>query len=111
MNYFLLCDVVFLANFGLEKSVVLDLWSLLQDSNPYRAFIIDHLFWALFFLKTYPTNAVGASHWHVDIKTYRTHLWSCLVLLFRCLQPVKYNYNYLIYQPLLSSISKPEEKR
>lgn len=43
-----------------------------------------HLLMALFFLTAYPVDAVGASHFGVDISTYRESVWGSLVAICEC---------------------------
>jgi hypothetical protein len=61
--------------FGVSADVCAELWKLLHPVNVNGA-SPKHLLWALFFLKVYPTESIGASMvGHVDEKTYRKWVW------------------------------------
>ena len=68
----------FRARFGLDPISVLILWKMLTTegieilSTPLS---LEHLFWALDFLKNYSNESVQADNYGVDPKTYRKWLW------------------------------------
>ena len=81
MNY---SDRKFHAHFGLSKSTILILFSVLQtvETTYGYTFTLDHLLWTFYFLKVYNSVDVSASHFNVDCKTYRIWIWRVLLILF-----------------------------
>jgi len=66
------------AHFGVSAEVSLQLWLLLVDAELLDNLLPKHLLWALFFLKKYPTEHVGASRWNVTPKTFRKYIWKMI---------------------------------
>ena len=67
----------FRALFGVNCSVALKVWKLLETTNILKTKKCNpaHLLMALYFLKSYSTEAQISSHFSVDAKTYRKWLW------------------------------------
>jgi hypothetical protein len=84
-------DRQFHAHFGVSKSTILILFSILQKVQiTYEyTFTLDHLLWTFYFLKVYNSVDVSAEHFHIDCKTYRLWIWRVLLILFLHLDTVK----------------------
>ncbi len=89
MNY---SDRQFHAHFGISKSTILILFSILQrvEASYGYTFSLDHLLWTFYFLKVYNSVDVSASHFQIDCKTYRFWMWKVLIILFIHLDTVCY---------------------
>lgn len=64
----------FKANYGTHPAVVATLWRLLQRVG-YRSLQKKHLFWALYFLKTYSSERVRCSTFKCCRETQRNKIW------------------------------------
>lgn len=60
--------------FGVSTSVMTHVWRMIRLSVD-RSLRAQHLLWALYFLKVYPTETAAAAVLHVDEKTFRKYLW------------------------------------
>ena len=69
----------FRARFGLDPESVLILWTMLERDGRFEIIetplSLEHLFWALDFLKNYSNESVQADKYGVDNKTYRKWFW------------------------------------
>lgn len=59
--------------YGVSPDVCYVLWSLIEQQH--FAMKPKHLLWTLFFLKCYNTEAINASMFKTDEKTYRLWVW------------------------------------
>lgn len=77
----------FAAHFGIAVYILPGIYALYHQKNtsaPPR----NHILFALYFLKTYPTEHVGASFCKCDEKTFRNVVRSTLTSLDHILPPV-----------------------
>jgi len=69
----------FRARFGVDPTTVLILWGMLETDGRFdiveTPLNLEHLFWALDFLKNYSNETVQADKFGVDSKTYRKWFW------------------------------------
>ena len=69
----------FRARFGVDPSSVLILWTMLESQDTIEdlegSLKLEHLFWALNFLKNYANESVNSDEFGVDSKTYRKWFW------------------------------------
>ena len=63
------------SHFEVSPAVCVQIWLLLEDAGLVVECIPVHLLWALFYLKNYETEEVGAPRWAVSPKTYRKWVW------------------------------------
>lgn len=64
----------FFSAFGTSPTVCSIIWTFLEPTvNRWAS--PDHLLWSLFFLKVYPTEAIGSSTVGVHEKTFRKWVW------------------------------------
>ena len=78
----------FKSNFGLHPDVVLDVWQIIQSCAKSERFKTFHLLWALFWLKTYPTEDVGGGFWRVNPKTFMRRVWQVIFVMHQQLDMV-----------------------
>ena len=73
----------FRAFFGTSPRICSIIWGIIsqQTNFPDHNHNYRHLLMALHFLKCYNTEDVDAGLFHVDPKTFRTHLWEYIHLL------------------------------
>jgi len=69
----------FRALFGVCENTALVLLRYLGWENDMMSW--THLFWTLYFLRTYPTLDVASAFWKVDPKTFEVHVWKTIYLL------------------------------
>lgn len=72
----------YLGLLGAPTSVCDRIWIIFQASPEKFRRRRRHVFWVLYFLKTYSTSDVLHSTFHVNEKTYRTWLWKGLEFLY-----------------------------
>ena len=70
----------FRGRFGVDPSSVLILWNYLEIHGEFdflyrQSLVLEHLFWALEFLKNYCNEDTQADKFGVDQKTYRKWIW------------------------------------
>ena len=69
----------FISFYGTDPLVVAILWLELQNwITQLNGCVLNHLFWSLYFLKNYGTEAQHAAVFHVDEKTLRKWVWFIL---------------------------------
>lgn len=64
--------------FGCHPKVVRELWYDLKENAPTNGTKIAHLFWALFFLRKYPTDGDMAGRLGKDPTTIRKWVWTII---------------------------------
>ena len=67
----------FRASYGVSPEVCTQVWHLIYFSLPVIQ-KIDHLLWALLFMKVYASETVLAGIVEVDEKTFRRHVWTVI---------------------------------
>ena len=73
----------FVAHFGVTPSVCVVLYTFLSAAD--QSFGVNDLLVALYFLKVYPTEDVGANFFKISRKTYRKKTWSVLSKMYTTL--------------------------
>lgn len=81
----------FHAHFGVSQETVNILWMHICSSPSEFPFTFDHLLWALYFLKVYPTADVASSFWSVSQKTFHKWTWKMILFLVKTLDTVREN--------------------
>jgi len=89
-------DRVFQAHYGVCKSTAEVLFTVASGAD--ESVKLFHVLWMLYFLKTYNTLDVCASHFRVCARTFQHHLWLVIHLLARTLKTVSALWK-LVSQP------------
>lgn len=71
------------ANYGISKLTTILIADYISQDIKF-----DHLLWALYFLKVYPSYDVCAVHWNVDKKTFQYWSWKTLFVLMNAIDTV-----------------------
>jgi len=79
---------MFRANFGLSPTTCAYLWEDYLKQCESIPFKIEHMFYCLFFLKTYSTEDVASSRFNCDSKTYRNWNWRVIFYLDEVLDEI-----------------------
>jgi len=80
----------FRAHFGFTPRTCSKLWEIYLESSP-LSFKVDHMFYCLFFFKTYPTVDVASSKFNCDPTTYRNWTWKVIYYLQQVMDEIHWD--------------------
>ncbi|KAI8842961.1 hypothetical protein BC829DRAFT_420242 [Chytridium lagenaria] len=90
---------IFAAHFGCDQETLLELWEMVRNEAIDSGFRRNQFLWAMFYLKTYPTDDNAAGRFKVSATTWRMKVHS-MWDNWECKQPSSYvdGVDYLVQE-------------
>ena len=74
--------------FGLSVELIVVVWNIISKRLGNYLFAKKHLLWTIYFMRHYQTDAVNATLWHCDTKTWKNKVKLVATLLYEELPDV-----------------------